>query len=395
MAHLLRRTGFGPHPDHVSKLSVDGYETALDHVLSATPLTVDPPTFGTLDDEAQLVSWWLTQMARPEAGLHEKMVWFWHGHLTSSLDKAEPAALWRQHLVLRRLAMGNARELMQAISIDAAMLGWLDGDGSSSDAPNENYGRELMELFALGRGNYDEADVRSAAYALSGWTVDSEAGAKVVFDAEHGPQRAVTLLGRSVRTAAEAVDAVCDQPAFAVHLTNRIYTYFHGVTPDADVADGLAAQFRAAGLEIAPLVAAVLRHPSFVTHRLTRPRLPVEWYIAANAVLDTKPEPDVLEILGQRPFNPPNVAGWPISTRWLSAGASMARAAYGWERAQDSEARAVDDPAAWVIERASLFEISDDTRDALDKAAARIDTRRERASVLFALAVSCPEFCLA
>ena len=151
IAHLLRRSGFGPHPGQVEALLPLGYAGALAAVLAAPPLRPEAPAFGTKDDGRVLVSWWLKVMSDPLAGLHEKMVWFWHGHLTSSLDKAEPVSVWRQHQLLRSHALGNLRTLLQEITVDAAMLGWLDGDGSQAEAPNENYARELMELFALGR----------------------------------------------------------------------------------------------------------------------------------------------------------------------------------------------------------------------------------------------------
>src|ERR1700687_2170069 len=138
------------------------------------------------------------------------MVWFWHGHLTSSEDKVgDWKRVYDQHLLLRRHALGNFRELLQAITVDPAMLVYLDGDGSTADAPNENYGRELMELFALGRGNYSQADVRAAAGALSGWSVDDRG--RPSFDPAAGPPRPVALLGHRVNDAASVVDAICDQ----------------------------------------------------------------------------------------------------------------------------------------------------------------------------------------
>jgi uncharacterized protein (DUF1800 family) len=303
--------------------------------------------------------------------------------------------MWRQHQLLRTHAMGNFRTLMQQITVDAAMLGWLDGDASSSEAPNENYGRELMELFTLGRGNYTEADVRAAAYALSGWSVDDKKGLQVAFDPERGPQHAVTLLGKQVADAKGVINTVCEHDAFAPLIAGKLYTYFHGVAPDDATRRRLADGFRASGLEIRPLVTAIMRDPSFFDHRYTRPRLPVEWYAAANALLGGEPAPDLLEVLGQVPFNPPNVAGWPMSARWLSAGAAMARATKGWEAAGDTEVVATDDPVGWVLARASLYEVTDTTRKALTRAASRVDSKRERASVLHALVVASPEFSLA
>jgi uncharacterized protein (DUF1800 family) len=403
IAHLLRRTGFGPHPGQVEELSAGGYAAALDKVLAAAPLTVDPPTLGTKDDEAFLIRWWLEILARPDAGLHEKMVWFWHGHLTSSIDKAEPIAVARQHQLLRSQALGNARQLLQDITVDAAMLGWLDGKTSTAEAPNENYGRELMELFALGREfngapTYTPADVRAAAYALSGWEVDDDKAAKVTFSAEHGPTKSADFLGKSVASAKDVVNVVCDHPAFAPHIAGKLYQYFHGVAPEAGVLAVLADSFRNGNLEIKPLVNAILRDPAFVDHRMSRPRFPIEWVLATRAVLGPVKDDDLVDILstlGQTPFQPPNVAGWPLSPRWLSAGAAMSRASYALDRSSDTEVTAEPDQVAWILRRTSLFEVSDTTRNALAKAAGKVDSKRNRASVLHALTLSSPEFALA
>ena len=402
IAHLLRRSGFGPHPGQVEALLPLGYAGALAAVLAAPPLRPEAPAFGTKDDGRVLVSWWLKVMSDPLAGLHEKMVWFWHGHLTSSLDKAEPVSVWRQHQLLRSHALGNLRTLLQEITVDAAMLGWLDGDGSQAEAPNENYARELMELFALGRdsGAYTEADVRAGAKALAGFSVDGEQGAKVSFEAEHALASTVSFLGRSVSSAKDVIDAVCDHPACARLIANKVYRSFHGVDPDGEALGRFADVFRSGGLEIRPLVEAVLRDPTFVEHRLNRPRLPVEWFTATVATLDLSDaggalDHDVLETLGQVPFNPPNVAGWPVSARWLSAGAALAKAQFAWDQAGESETTKADDPVAWVLAKAGLFEISPATHDAISRAVGDVEGRREKATVLHALAVTCPEFALA
>lgn len=398
IAHLLRRTGFGPHPGQVDALVPGGVKAAIEAVLAAPPLQPSPVELGTDDDYGQLVRWWVGVLSRPDAGLHEKMVWFWHGHLTSSIDKASPLAMWRQHQLLRTHALGNFRALLQQLTVDAAMLGWLDGDGSVAEAPNENYSREVMELFALGHDSgYTEADVHAGAVALSGWSVDDKTQ-KATFDADAGPTAAVEFLGRTVREAAEVIDAICDHEACATHIAGTVYRWFHGVAPDAPTLGALATLFRGANLEIAPLVVAVLRDPVFLERRNNRARLPIEWFVAANAVLGVETpddDLDVLEQLGQEPFSPPNVAGWPLGPRWQSASASMARAAHAWDASDDSETVSTSDPVADILVKASLFETSDETAAALRQAVAAVEGRRDRASVLHALAVTCPEFCVA
>lgn len=397
IAHLLRRTGFGPHPGQVEALVPGGVDGAIEAVLAAPALSPEPPALGTDDDYSSLVNWWLDTMADPAAGLHEKMVWFWHGHLTSSLDKTSPALMWRQHQLLRTHALGNFRQLLQEITVDAAMLEWLDGAWSRAEAPNENYARELMELFALGHGaGYTEADVRAGAKALAGYWIDSEDRYSVRQDPEASLQGSVEFLGRTVSNAAEVVDAVCDHPACAPHIVGRLHTYLYGTAPDDGLRAELAQLFVDSGMEIAPVVEALVRHPSFMTTRGARPRFPLEWYVAASSVLGVRnPDPWLLHQMGQVPFQPPNVAGWPLGRRWLSAGATYVRAHLAWDYAWDTEVVDSDDPVSAVLERAGLFDVSEATRSAMDMAAVSVEGRRERATVLHALAVVSPEFVLA
>jgi uncharacterized protein (DUF1800 family) len=407
IAHLLRRTGFGPYPGQVASLAKDGYQAALTSVLKATPLPAETITLGEKDNEPPLIRWYMKRLGRPDAGLHEKMVWFWHGHLTSSLDKADPVAMLRHYQLLSTHALGNLVTFLKEISVDAAMLNWLDGNGSESDAPNENYGRELLELFALGRAsngtpNYTEADVRAAAYAVSGYIVDDERKFRVGFHSEVGPQKPVELFGRSVQDVNGVIDAVAAHPAFAPYIAQKIYTFFHGVRATEPVLADLAGVFQRSSFEIKPLVEAVLRHPSFVTNQRTRARFPIEWAMAANGVLGRNTDDQsidethyLLETLGQLPFQPPNVAGWPSSPRWLSAGATMTKTAYAWDRAGDTEVVTTPDPVAWVLERAGIYDASESTLAAMTAAATRIEAKRERATVLHALALASPEFTLA
>ena len=203
------------------------------------------------------------------------------------------------------------------------------------------------------------------------------------------------LLGRSVSSAVEAINSICDHDHCAVHIAERLYRYFVGIPPDDTTLNRLASTFRAGGLEIKPLVEAILRDNSFMNNRMTRPRFPIEWYVASNAVLGFSGDPNTLELLGQQPFMPPNVAGWPVSNRWLSAGAAFTHAHTAWDHAGDTEVIDSDDPVTVVLEKAGLHEVSAETRTALAAAIATIDQRRDRATVLHALVVCCPEFALA
>ena len=393
VAHLLRRTTFGPRPGEIDRYTQLDPTDVVRAVLDGPAIEPDPPALGTGDDYTVLLRWWLDVMSSRDAGIHERMVWFWHGHVTSSLDQAEPLHMYRQHELLRHHALGNFRSLMQDITIDPAMLWWLDGDGSNADAPNENYAREVMELFTLGRGNYTEADVRAGAIAFSGWWVDEDGAAQ--YDETSGPQRPVELLGRQVASAGEAIDVLCDHEACAPFIAGKVHTALAGTAPDDARRAELAGVFRDSGLEIRPLVEAIVSHDSFLDRSAPRPRTPVEWWVAMRHLYDIELEPWALDNLGQLPFTPPNVAGWPGNDRWISAGAMFAKAQLAMDFAWDVGTLADADPVGEVLARAGLVEVSDATRSVLDDAAAMVEGRRDRATVLHALVAMTPEFSLA
>jgi len=402
IAHVLRRTTFGPFPGMTEDLARRGVAATVDKVLAAAPLEPAAPVF---DEDADNIvngpAWqWLQLMANPTAGVHEKMVWFWHGHLTSSHDKvATWDLMWRQHLLLRRHALGNFRELLRAVTVDGAMLQYLDGDGSTAQSPNENYGRELMELFALGLGNYTQHDVRAAATALSGWTVD-DGGATPRFDRDSGNGRPVTLLGRQVVDARDVVDAVCDHPACARFIAATIYRYLVGIDPSPDRVGELADVFARANLEILPLVETIVRHPDFLAATFTRPRYPVEWVTAALAVCgmdDPGLAYDTMTSLGQSPFYPPNVAGWPPGIRWVSPSSAVARAALAVGAPAIPEIAAAADPVTAAFKRAAIYHPSVTSLAAARGLADGLGRHHPetRAAAVVALVLSTPEFALA
>ena len=399
VAHLLRRATFGPFPGQVASASAAAttFDALVAEVLAATPPPLPTAPDLTLKGTAP-ITWWFARMGDPNAGLAEKLTWFWHGHLTSSRAKVNHwGAMWQQHLLLRAHALGNFRTLLQAITVDAAMLWYLDGGGSTAAAPNENYARELMELFGLGIGNYTEADVTAGAYALTGWRLDRQAGIARFMPA-NGPRRAVTFLGRQVSTAGEVVDAVCDHPACAPWIAGKLHTYLAGEPPTPERLAKLATVFRAANLEIKPLVTAILADSTFPALRRNRPRYPVEWIVGAMAALGLTNAVAATRYVtgaGQIPFRPPSVAGWPTGMGWLAPSQALARDAVAAKApAIDAVARAKD-PVAAALERCSLYEVSDRTLGALRAAAAGVTNAQRRAGTVLGLAIASPEFALA
>lgn len=397
IAHVLRRLTFAPTPARIDSLVDAGPEAAIEGLLESSKTDSLPaaPGFGTKDDNSALIKWWTDEMVRSERPLIERMTWFWHGHLTSSLAKAGSALMvFNQNQLIRKFALGNFRELMKAITVDAAMLLWLDGSWSTAEAPNENYARELLELFALGRGNYAEADVRNVAKGVAGWAVDNDA---VVFGEDRAATTDLTIFGKTGRFDTNAViDAVVDHPACAGFITAKIYRYFMGSEPSTDRANELATVFRESGTELRPVVENIVRHPSFLDpkNRYACIRGPVEWRAAAQITLGVTIDWNALWDFGQVPFFPPNVAGWPNDRRWLTASPMLLRARVGRDNSWDSLVVESDDFALWALHQAAIYDASTNTIDAIRGAVKRGEGRRNQASMALSLSVCSPEFLL-
>jgi uncharacterized protein (DUF1800 family) len=279
------------------------------------------------------------------------------------------------------------------------MLIYLDGDPSVVTAPNENYSREVMELFALGTGNYTETDVRNGAKALAGWDVNWDTGV-ATFSPEYALTTPVTFLGKSVKRYDEVINAVCDNAACAPFIAGKLHKFFHGVDPSSQRRAELAAIFVNNNLEIRPLVEAILRDPAFFDSsvRMNRAKLPVEWVthaFSATGYSDGGWQASVADNLGQLPFYPPSVAGWPGGTRWLAAANAIARADLAKDGPYLDAINNSSDMVATTLARCSLYEVSSATRTALNQVAVLTIPKWQRAMVLLAVALCSPEFALA
>ena len=169
VAHLLRRAGFGPSQQELNEYAQLGFDGAVSRLVNYESMPEVPDRVA--PEEVGLQVWWLDKMVHTNRPLQEKMTLFWHGHLTSALKKVkDPNLLQAQNALFRANALGNFGEILRAISRDGAMIRWLDLQTNRKGAPNENYARELMELFTLGVGNYTEDDVDEAARAFTGWS---------------------------------------------------------------------------------------------------------------------------------------------------------------------------------------------------------------------------------
>jgi uncharacterized protein (DUF1800 family) len=343
LGHLLRRAGFGAGPADLDAALGLGYDATLERLLA-------PETVADDDTEARLAALdvdqsrldgvrlaWLQRMLLTRRPLQEKMVLFWHGHLTSGAAKIggrRAPPLFQQQLALfREHALGNWRELLHGISRDPAMLAYLDNRQNHKGAPNENYARELLELFTLGIGNYSERDVKAAARAFTGWTTARD-GAFTVDEAQHddGPK---TIFGRTGSwDGDDVIDLILEQPAAAPFLARKLFVFFAYDDPEPAVIERLAAVFRGSGYSLRALVGAILRSPEFRSERAYRARIksPVELAIGSLKLLGANsvpPDlPTVLQRMGQDLLNPPSVKGWDGGPAWITAMALLERFNY-------------------------------------------------------------------
>lgn len=341
VAHLLRRAGFGPSPADYADYLNAGVHGSIDRLLnySSIPDDLDSRLAALNLDfskQADVVRWWLLRMIYSKHPLEEKMTLFWHGVLTSALSKVGGKKgypfLIQQNNTLRKLAFGRFDDLIHAVSIDPAMLIWLDGHTSTGRSPNENYARELMELFTMGIGNYTQDDVHQGALALTGWTIRNGQG---VFVPGRHYNGAVTYLGQTGPMGlADVVRLVCAHPSTPKHIAWRMWSFFVYENPsDADV-QPLVDAYHTSSHNIGAMVKAMLASSQFFSAKAYRARVksPVEFVIGAirglGVTTDAAPLPVVLDNMGQLPFDPPNVSGWDgdkVSGAWVSTQAWMTR----------------------------------------------------------------------
>jgi uncharacterized protein (DUF1800 family) len=318
-------------------------------------------------------------MRSPEAGTHERMMWMWHTHFATNADKAPALLCWRQLRTFHRHALGNFATLLHEMVTDPALLAYLDAFGSTASDPNENLGRELLELFSMGTGTYTQADVEAAAHCLAGWQLDWEHGTTSV-DPASAPRWPVTFLGATRRfTPDQLVDRILEQPSVAPFIVSKVWAELIGGAPEREELDRLSASFRA-DYEILPLVRRILDTQAFQEPTRRRPRTALEWFVPAISVLTGAPPTDGsqgsnawspwdLNNLGQMPYAPPNVNGWPAS-RWTSPGSLIAKGQFlSWRNLDDQsfllDLAAAEDPVAAVLDRCSISHASAETVDAL------------------------------
>lgn len=333
--------------------------------------------------EKELATWWLDRMvtARGADATVERLTWFWHGHFATSAQKVRaPALMLAQNETFRRLGGTGFTDLAHALVTDPAMIRWLDGDDNRAGAPNENLAREFMELFALGVGHYSETDVREAARALTGWTVDRRTGAaRFAADRHDGEQKEILGL-RADFTATSFVDHVLSRPESAPFVVGRLW--FRLVSPEPPDAAALAGLVDAYGerRDIRAVLRAAATTPAFHDPAASVVKQPVEWLVGlARALgvrlstLDDKTRAMVhagLVGLGQVPFRPPSVGGWPAGAAYLTTAAGLTRLKVARIVVAQADLPPSTEPVEAMRELLAVDAFSDRTRAALDRVAA-------------------------
>jgi hypothetical protein len=337
-AHLYRRAAFGARPAELERALADGPAKTLDRLLAGEPDAADrmellAETGRYYTDLASLRTWWLYAVLEGGHPLREKLTLFWHNHFATSYAKVRSTKLmFEQNVTLRKHALGAFRPFLLDVSRDTAMLVWLDSNRNVKGAPNENYAREVMELFSLGVGNYTEADVREAARALTGWHHDVEV-TRFEFNRDLHDDRPKTIFGKTGDWGgADVVRLCCDHPACARFLVGKLYAFLVSETPPPKgLLAPLEEQFRTSDYDIAALARTVLASRLFFSEHAYRKRVkwPVECAVGALAAVPERvPLADVVDPLakmGQPLFAPPNVKGWRTGTDWLNSATLLAR----------------------------------------------------------------------
>ncbi len=338
-AHLLRRAGFGGTPADVGRVAQMTATQAVASLVALTPASAVAPPPELVDAERTqrraavftLQSWWLNRMLTTPSPLQEKMTLYFHGHFTSRATPRFPLITYNQNALFRQYALGNLRELTRRVSKDAAMLIYLNGAANVVAHPNENYARELMELFTLGVNNYTEEDVRESARAWTGWQVNRRADL-VSFNPELHDGGRKRFLGQTGDfTGDDIVNIIFSQPQCAKFFAASLLNWFVYNDPEPELVDAVASLLRKHDFELAPVVSTILRSDVFYSPRAYRAlvKSPVEFVIGAYKTLgvsqlDYSALP-ALQQMGQRLFFPPTVAGWPGGQNWLTSGTMIAR----------------------------------------------------------------------
>ena len=339
-AHLYRRCAFGGTIHEIQLAENSGLEKTIDLVLDKTndsAMESEMATAGRLvtggSDSKRLAAWWLLRMIKTPCPFLEKMTLFWHGHFATGADKVmDSRAMFRQNQLLRKHALGRFEPMVKQISRNVAMLVYLDSEENRKTRPNENYARELLELFCLGPGNYSENDIKEIARCFTGWEVRK--GKFYFNEQQHDPRTKSFLGARGKFDGNDAIDVVLRQRASSLFIAKKLIRYF--VSDELNISNEFAApvadRLRDTDFDIRHAVRMILSSNVFFSDVAVGRKIksPVELAIGFLRFFDAST--NVAELgqrlaaVGQLPLYPPNVKGWAGGRNWINASTILARA---------------------------------------------------------------------
>jgi uncharacterized protein (DUF1800 family) len=384
MAHLLRRAGFGATREELERYVTKGYEATVEELLhpeDAPPALEDEDLVRRYHvDENSLMliescqTYWLYRMINTRRPLEEKLALFWHGVFATGYTKLNhPKAILRQIEMFRRRGLGSFRTLLVELSRDPAMLFWLDNKDNHREAVNENYGRELLELFSMGVGNYTETDVRQCSHAFTGWTIRNAAlhTARVARDSvwpygrldwqfeyrtdDHDDTEKTFLGHRGAFNGEDIIDIICQQPATARFIARHLYNFFVADEPqvpawptvpprDPEAINTLVQALVSSGYEIRPVLRVLFNADFFKNARFTKVKSPAEMVVSTVRLTGGHHFPAVEDVelaletgaMGQQLLDPPSVEGWHTGAEWINTASLMTRVNFAASRFADA-----------------------------------------------------------
>jgi uncharacterized protein (DUF1800 family) len=330
MGHLLRRAGFGANEEELSRFTAMGVSATVDNLVDFEKIDdtdLENRLSGidlNLDKAADLKRWWFLRMIYTKRPLQEKMVLFWHGLLTSGYSKVSRGPyMHTQNETLRELCVGPFGDLLKAIARDPAMLIWLDSQVNKKAAPNENFSRELMELFSMGVGNYTEGDVRESARAFTGWLLRRRV---FYFEPNQHDNGSKLFLGHTGNFGGDdVIDIITEQPVTAEFISHKLFSFFAYDDPSPDVISRLAGVLRETNFTIKEVVRQILTSPEFFSAKAYRAKIksPVELVASTVRTLNIETDaaglPGYADRMSQALFDPFDVSGWPGGAAWINS----------------------------------------------------------------------------
>lgn len=366
-AHLLNRAGFGGSPAEIAALQSLGLERAVEKVLQGDedddlfpPPHLTPPEELRTNQTAaraitneeekrkfqqqlrreqgeqirELRSWWLTRMRYTTHPLREKMTLFWHGHFATSVEKVNASFLmWQQNETLRAGALGDFRQLTKDVSKDPAMMRYLDTVRSERRRPNENFARELMELFTLGEGVcYTEDDIRESARAFTGYRVNPRTLGFVFANRQFDPEEKTFLGRKGPFHGDDIIDIITAQEECSEFIVRKLWVYLASEAPNPATIQALAGHFRRSGFNTRSVLREMFLSEEFYSPSVVRRQVkgPVQWVVQTARALEAPLPPapaleSALSQMGQVLFAPPNVKGWDTGRAWISSSTLLFR----------------------------------------------------------------------